>query len=123
VRRKGLPGIETIVTPDTLLRWYRDLVARKYDGSGRRGVGRPRMTAEIERLTVRMATENPGWGYTRIRGALYNVVVGHEIGHNTIKRIIISHGIDPAPERGVDAVGDFPEIALGRDRGHGLLQR
>jgi len=45
-----------------------------------------------------MASENPGWGYTRIRGALYNV--GHEIGRNTIKRILIANGIDPAPERG-----------------------
>jgi len=98
VGRKGLMAIETIVTPDTLLRWYRDLVAHKYDGSRRRGVGRPRTAVEIEQLVVRMASENPGWGYTRIRGALYNV--GHEIGRNTIKRILIASGIDPAPERG-----------------------
>ena len=98
VERKGLMAIETIVTPDTLLRWYRDLVAHKYDGSRRRGVGRPRTAVEIEQLVVRMASENPGWGYTRIRGALYNV--GHEIGRNTIKRILIASGIDAAPERG-----------------------
>jgi transposase InsO family protein len=96
--RKGLFAIETIVTPDTLLRWYRELVTQKYDGSRRRGVGRPRTAAEIEQLVVRMASENPGWGYTRIRGALYNV--GHEVGRNTIKRILIANGIDPAPERG-----------------------
>jgi len=98
VGRKGLLAIDTIVTPDTLLRWYRNLVAQKYDGSSRRGVGRPRTAAEIEKLVVRMASENPGWGYTRIRGALYNV--GHEIGRNTIKRVLIANGIDPAPERG-----------------------
>ena len=91
-------AINTVVTPDTLLRWYRHLVAQKYDGSARRGVGRPRTAAEIERLTVRMASENPGWGYTRIRGALWNV--GHEIGRNTIKRILAANGIDSAPERG-----------------------
>jgi len=60
------------VTPDTLLRWYRRLVARKYDGSRVRGVGRPKSAAEIERLIMTMARPNPGWGYTRIRGALYN---------------------------------------------------
>jgi len=98
VGRKSLFAIETIVTPDTLLRWYHQLVAQKYDGSRRRGVGRPRTATEIEQLIVRMARENPGWGYTRIRGALYNV--GYEIGRNTIKRILIANGIDPAPERG-----------------------
>ena len=90
-------AIDTIVAPETLLRWYRNLVAKKYDGSPRRGVGRPRTAAEIERLTVRMASENPGWCYTRIRGALWNV--GHEIGRNTIKRILAANGIDPAPKR------------------------
>jgi transposase InsO family protein len=98
IGRKGLFAIESIVTPDTLLRWYRQLVAQKYDGSRRRGVGRPRTATEIEQLIVRMASENPGWGYTRIRGGLYNV--GYEVGRNTIKRILIANGIDPAPERG-----------------------
>jgi putative transposase len=91
-------GIGTIVTPDTLLGWYRRLVARKYDGSRVRGVGRPNSTAEIERLVVTMAQANPGWGYTRIRGALYNLA--HEIGRNTIKRILLNNGLEPAPERG-----------------------
>lgn len=98
VGRKGLFGIGTIVTPDTLLRWYRRLVARKYDGSRVRGVGRPKSAAEIERLIMTMARANPGWGYTRIRGALYNLA--HEIGRNTIKRILLDHGLEPAPERG-----------------------
>ena len=98
VRRKGLFGIGTIVTPDTLLRWYRQLVAQKYDGSRVRGVGRPKSAAEIERLIVTMAQANPGWGYTRIRGALYNLA--HEIGRNTIKRILLDNGLEPAPERG-----------------------
>jgi len=98
VGRKGLFGIGTIVTPDTLLRWSRRLVARKYDGSRARGVGRPKSATEIERLIVTMAQANPGWGYTRIRGALYNLA--HEIGRNTIKRILLDHGLKPAPERG-----------------------
>ena len=98
VGRKGLFGIGTIVTPDTLLRWDRRLGARKYDGSRVRGVGRPKSAAEIERLIMTMARANPGWGYTRIRGALYNLA--HEIGRNTIKRILLDHGLEPAPERG-----------------------
>jgi len=94
---KGLFGIGTVVTPDTLLRWYRRLIAQKYDGSRARGVGRPKTVAEIERLILMMAQANPGWGYTRIRGALYNLA--HEIGRNTIKRILLENGLEPAPER------------------------
>ena len=52
---------------------------------------------QIEELVVRMAAENPRWGYTRIRGALANL--GHELGRNTVKRILQDHGIEPAPER------------------------
>ena len=97
VRRKDLFGIATVVRPDTLLRWYRRLIAQKYDGSRSRRPGRPKTAAEIEQLIVTMACENLGWGYTRIRGALYNL--GHEIGRNTIKRILLANGIEPAPER------------------------
>ena len=97
IGRKGLFEISTLVTPDTLLRWYRRLIARKYDGSETRRPGRPKTAAEIGKLILRMAQENPGWGYTRIRGALRNV--GHEIGRNTIKRILNENGIDPAPLR------------------------
>ncbi len=97
IGRGGLRDISTIVTPDTLLRWYRQLVAQKYDGSSRRGPGRPRVDAEIERLVVEMATANPGWGYSRIHGALRNV--GHEIARNTVRRILADHGIDPAGRR------------------------
>jgi putative transposase len=90
--------VASIVTPDTILRWHRELVARKYDGSKRRGPGRPRIADVIVELILRMADENPGWGYTRIRGALKNL--DYEVGRTTIKRILNAHGIDPAPERG-----------------------
>ena len=59
-----------IVTPDTILRWYRTFVAKKYDGSHARGPGRPSTRAELAALVVRLAHENPSWGYTRIRGGL-----------------------------------------------------
>lgn len=96
--RSALDGIACIVTPDTLLRWYRRLVAKKYDGRLRRRPGRPRSRAELVELVLRMARENGTWGYTRIRGALYNL--GHDLGRNTIKRILEDNGLEPAPERG-----------------------
>jgi len=95
--RKVLQQVAGIVTPDTILRWYRKLVAKKYDGSKKRGRGRPRTAEEIAALLVRMAGENPTWGYTRLRDALWHL--GHEIGRNTVKRILLDHGIEPAPER------------------------
>ena len=96
---KGLFGLDTLVTPDTLLRWHRQLIARKYDGSKSRKPGRPKTAVEIEKLIVRMARDNPRWGYTRIRGALYNL--GHEIGRNTIKRILLENGFDPIRKKGM----------------------
>jgi hypothetical protein len=97
IGRKALKEIACIVTPDTILRWYRLLIARKYDGSKRRGPGRPRTAKDIAELVVRTAKGSPSWGYTRIRDALG--YLGHEIGRNTVKRILLEHGIEPAPER------------------------
>ena len=71
--RKALSELETLVTPNTLLRWYRELVAQKWNYSRRRGPGRPRVMKTIVDLIVRMAIDNPSWGYTRIRGALANL--------------------------------------------------
>jgi len=99
IGRKRLFEIGTLVTPDTLLRWHRQLIAKKYDGSKTRRPGRPKTAVEIETLIVRMARENPRWGYTRIRGALYNL--GHEIGRNTIKRILLNNGFDPIRKKGM----------------------
>ena len=95
--RKVLTQVAGIATPETILRWYRSLIAKTYDGSARRGRGRPMTRRDVAALVVRMAVENPQWGYTRIRGALSNL--GHEIARTTVKRILHDHGIDPAPER------------------------
>ena len=75
-----------------------NLIARKYDGSKKRNPGRPSTPQDIAAIVVRMAEENPRWGYTRLRDALAHL--GHEIGRNTVKRILQEHGITPAPERG-----------------------
>ena len=96
--REALTQITSVATPATLLRWYRHLIAAKYDGSKNRSPGRPPTAKDIRELIVRVARENPTWGYTRLRGALKNL--GHELGRNTIKRILADHGIAPAPERG-----------------------
>ena len=96
--REALAQIASVATPATLLRWYRRLIAAKYDGSKNRSPGRPPTAKDIRELIVRVARENPTWGYTRLRGALKNL--GHELGRNTIKRLLAEHGIAPAPERG-----------------------
>ena len=95
--RRVLRVIATIVTPDTLLAWHRTLIAKKYDGSTRRGPGRPPVSAEIRALIVRMARDNRGWGYTRIQGALVNL--DYDVSRGTIASILREHGLEPAPER------------------------
>jgi putative transposase len=90
--------VATIAAPETILRWYLELAAKKYDGSARRGPGRPKKRGDLAELVVRMERENETWGFTRIEGTLQNL--GHQIGRNMIKRILREHGIDPAPVRG-----------------------
>ena len=97
IGRRALADVASLVTPDTILRWHRQLIAQKWTHK-RRSPGRRRVMQVIAELTVRMARENPRWGYTRIRGALQNV--GHRVGRTTIADILKRNGIDPAPERG-----------------------
>jgi transposase InsO family protein len=107
--RKVLAKVATIATPETILRWYRELVAKKYDGSKRRGPGRPRKRGKIAELVLKIARENE-WGYTRIKGALQNL--GYKVGRGTIQRILRENGIDPAPLRGM-SWGTFIKAHLG----------
>ena len=87
-----------VAKPDTILRWFRRLVARKFDGSRfRQSVGRPRVDQAVENLIVRMARDNPTWGYDRIVGALANL--GHTVSDQTVGNILKRHGIAPAPQR------------------------
>jgi putative transposase len=90
--------VATLVTPDTLLRWHRTLVAQKWNYSARRHKpGRPPVADEIRQLVVRLATENPSWGYDRIQGALANL--GHPISDTSVGNILKQNGMEPAPVR------------------------
>jgi putative transposase len=80
--RASLQQVACVAKPDTILAWYRRLVARKFDGSKFRTLpGRPRIAPEVEALIVRFARENSGWGYDRIVGALANL--GHAVSDQT----------------------------------------
>src|SRR5438876_4016638 len=90
VGRKALLEFDTIVSPDTLLRWHRRLVAQKWNFADRRGVGRPAIMCYISELIVCMAQDNPRWGYTRIQGALANL--SHKVGRGTIANVLKRNG-------------------------------
>ncbi len=94
-----LREVAGIVTPETILRWHRTLVARKWDYSDQRkpSPGRPVVEQVIVDLVLKLARENPTWGYNRIQGALANI--GHEISDQTVGNILKDNGIEPTPDR------------------------
>jgi transposase len=96
--RKALAEVALVAKPDTILGWYRKLIAHKFDGSQHRSYpGRPPVAAKLEALIVQMAKENSGWGYDRIAGALANL--GYEVSDQTVGKVLKRHGIAPAPKR------------------------
>src|SRR5215204_28004 len=90
-RRHGL-----LVTPATLLRWHRELVRRKWTYPQRKP-GRPPKDPALRELVLRLARENPGWGYQRIAGEL--IKLGFPISPSTIGRLLAAAGLEPAPRR------------------------
>ena len=94
--RQLLGRVATIVTPDTIMRWHRQLIAAKWTYSNR-PTRRKGVMAEIRTLVVRFAKENPSWGYSRIQGAIGDL--GHQVGRTTVSRILKREGIKPAPAR------------------------
>src|SRR5918995_901203 len=96
--RKGLAKVAQVAKPETILSWFRKLVAQKFDGSKHRSYpGRPKIDAEVEGLIVQMARDNSGWGYDRIVGALANL--GHKVSDQTVGNVLRRHGISPARKR------------------------
>jgi putative transposase len=86
-----------LVQPTTLLGWHRDLVRRRWTYPHRRG--RPALAAELGELVLRLARENPGWGYRRIHGELCRLAVASKVGASTVWTILRRAGVDPAPKR------------------------
>jgi transposase len=104
--RDTLRRLRLIVRPDTVLRWHRDLIRRRHAERGRRKrPGRPRTVASIRRLVLRLAHENPSWGYRRVHGEL--AMLGIKVAASTVWQILKDAGIDPAPERAATPWGAF----------------
>jgi putative transposase len=96
--RDVLGRFRLLVRPDTVLRWHRDLLARRHAARSRpKRPGRPRTVRSIRQLVLRLARENPCWGYRRIHGEL--LVLGIKVSASTVWEILQHAGIDPAPER------------------------
>lgn len=104
---KALKDIACIVKPETIMKWFRELMAKKFDGSvNRKKTGRPRIDKAIETLFLRFAQENLDWGYDRIAGALSNL--GYFISDQTVGNVLKRNGISPAPKRRKDNIwADF----------------
>src|SRR5207253_10853705 len=119
VGRKALLTIDTIVTPGTLLRWHRQLIAQKWTYQ-HKSPGRPPVAQDIADLVVKLARENPTAGYDRLVGMMANL--GHELSDNTVKNILKATRLGtgaPAPED-LELEG-IPSCSLGNDRSRGLL--
>jgi putative transposase len=89
-----------LVKPETLLRWHRELVARRWTYP-RRAPGRPPLDSSLRTLVLRLARENPGWGYRRIVGELK--CVGIVVSATSVRKVLLEAGLQPAPERGASS--------------------
>src|SRR6266487_486138 len=99
-------GLRLLITPDTILRWHRDIVRRRQAARSMRGkTGRPATRRNIRALVLRLARENPEWGYRRIHGELAGL--GVKVAASTAWEILKKAGIDPAPRRTGPAWSQF----------------
>ncbi len=111
--RKALTDVAAAARLDTLLRWYRELIAKKFDGSRfRRSAGRLCVDEEIEGLIVRIAKENRSWGYDRIVGAMANL--GYKVSDQTVGNILKWHDIPPAERRKKNTSGKTSSALIWR---------
>lgn len=97
-----------LITPQTLLRWHRELVWRKWTYRRTKKPGRPPLDPEVRDLILRLARENPRWGYVRIQGELRKL--GIRVGATTIRRLLRSHRLGPAPRRSGPSWPSLPTI-------------
>ena len=97
--RALLAQLGTLFSPGTLLRWNRWFIARKYDGSDRRGKRgpEPKKANSIRKLVIQMATDNPSWGYGHITGELKGL--GFDVHWQTVRRVMLDQGLLPDPDR------------------------
>jgi transposase InsO family protein len=104
--RAALRHLRLLVRPDTILRWHRDLLARRHASVSRaRRRGRPRTLRSIRSLVIRLARENSSWGYRRVHGEL--LTLGVKVAASTVWEILREAGIDPAPNRSATTWADF----------------
>jgi putative transposase len=86
----------TLFSPDTLLRWNRWFIARKYDGSGNRSP-KPKKANSVRKLVLEMAEANPSWGYGHIHGELKGL--GYDVSWQTVRRVMLDAGLSPDPDK------------------------
>jgi transposase InsO family protein len=104
--RPTLRGLRLLVRPDTILKWHRNILARRHAAASRRHRrGRPRTLGSLRALVLRLAAENPSWGYRRIHGEL--LVLGVKAAPSTVWEILRRAGVDPAPDRAATTWAEF----------------
>ncbi len=101
--RVRLGQVVLLVKPDTLLKWHRDLVRRKWTFTKKAPLGRPPINPDLEALILRLAKENPTWGYGKLEGELGKL--GFDVGRSTIRDLLKRRRVPPAPERGKQGSG------------------
>ena len=97
ISRNALSEICNVFSPETILKWHRELIAKKYDGSKCRKYGRPQISDELRKLIIKLARQNRSWGYPRIEGQLK--YLGFKVSHSTIANILKKEGLEPQPSR------------------------
>ena len=95
--RSRVAQVVLLFKPDTLLKWHRDLVRRKWTFSRRRATGRPPIAPDLAALLLRLAQANPRWGYSKLQGELLKL--GYQIGRSTVRDVLKRHRVPPAPQR------------------------
>jgi hypothetical protein len=118
IPRPNLRRLRLLVRPDTILRWHRDLLARRHATVSRpRRRGRPRTVRSIRALVLRLVAENPSWGYRRVHGEL--LTLGVKVAASTVWEILRTAGVDPAPDRAATTWAQFlrsqAEVLLAAD--------